>query len=400
MDKTAIPHQLAALPNWVNWRLEKDTKHDRDAKVPYSPITGRRTSTNNPTAWGTLGQALSSLEKYSFNGVGFVFTEESGIIGIDIDHCINPDTGTLNETADDILAKLPPTYIEISPSGKGLHIFLQGALPPGGNKSAKFSVEIYGSKRYFTVTGNRYPTCVDFIAEDNGAVDFIRQKYFSKAGKTSETGEQSNFQAANHVVSQAGKLLTDDELLELAQSSKDSELFKLLWSGEWQSRYKSQSEADFALCGKLAFWSGRNEAQIDRLFRKSGLFREKWDIKHSGTGVTYGEQTVTRACENTVKCYTPPASKPDPEIFEHGGVYYRNRSQKVYPITNFLVRPTEMIVAEDESQITCDLVTVKGEVFRQTFMTSDFSNLQKFKTPLTKRPSPSASKVPKATSNR
>ena len=44
-----------------------------------------------------------------------------------------------------------------------------------------------------------------------------------------------------------------------------------------------------ALCMKLAFWSGQDKEQMDRIFRTSGLFREKWDQKHHADGATYGE---------------------------------------------------------------------------------------------------------------
>jgi len=147
----SFPPALAALPNWVCWRLEPDARTARDAKVPYNPHTGRRASASNPATWGTLAQALACAEKYQFTGIGFVFTQESGIVGLDIDHCLVD--GKPNETAADILLRLPPTYIEISPSGTGLHIFLRGALPAGGNRNSKHGVEMYSSARYFTMTG-------------------------------------------------------------------------------------------------------------------------------------------------------------------------------------------------------------------------------------------------------
>ena len=70
-------------------------------------------------------------------------------------------------------------------------------------------------------------------------------------------------------------------------ASKDGSTFDKLYRGEWQGKYKSQSEADFALCCKLAFWSGRNESQIDRLFRKSGLYRK---MGHAALGRRRGIQ--------------------------------------------------------------------------------------------------------------
>ena len=57
-------------------------------------------------------------------------------------------------------------------------------------------------------------------------------------------------------------------------------------SPDWQDKHDSQSEADLSLCCKLAFWSGKDKQQMDRLFRKSALFRDKWDTKHHADGAT------------------------------------------------------------------------------------------------------------------
>ena len=102
MDKNMFPQELAVLRQWVCWRLEPDKKTGRDAKVPYSPTTGKRASSSNSATWGTLEDALNCAEKYLFSG-------------IDIDNCLVD--GQPNETAADILAHIPPTYIEVSPSG-------------------------------------------------------------------------------------------------------------------------------------------------------------------------------------------------------------------------------------------------------------------------------------------
>uniref|UniRef100_UPI0037431F81 phage NrS-1 polymerase family protein n=1 Tax=Halorussus salinisoli TaxID=2558242 RepID=UPI0037431F81 len=44
---------------------------------------------------------------------------------------------------------------------------------------------------------------------------------------------------------------------------------------------------------------------MDRLFRRSGLLREKWDAVHYADGSTYGEKTIKRACSVTTEYYTP-----------------------------------------------------------------------------------------------
>ncbi len=367
-----IPQELQNLRQWVCWRLEADKRTNRDAKVPYSPITTRRASPSNPETWSNLDEALACAEKYLYSGIGFMFTAECGIIGIDIDHCLTD--GQPNDIAAEILAHLPPTYIEVSPSGNGLHIFLKGTIPPGGNRNSKSGVEMYSSSRYFTITGNQFQGSIHSIGTDSGGVlDFIHQKYVATGRKSKKTS-----------ISQLGAVLPDDELLKLAQSSKDADAFTALWNGQWREKYKSQSEADFALCRKLAFWSGRSEAQIDRIFRKSGLYREKWDARHSASGSTYGEQTITNACAMTDSVYSPPTQKKQPDIFEQGGCYYRRKGDKYYQITNFTVAPIEMVIADEEAQLTCDFVTESGERFPQALLSSDFSTLAKLKSVLNK----------------
>lgn len=100
----------------------------------------------------------------------------------------------------------------------------------------------------------------------------------------------------------------EDERL-LAKARKD-QLFDDLFAGNWQSRYKSQSEADIALANKLAFWFGGDVAamdidRMDRVFRRSGLFREKWDRPQSGS--TYGFLTLEKAAAECRQTYNPRA---------------------------------------------------------------------------------------------
>jgi putative DNA primase/helicase len=81
-------------------------------------------------------------------------------------------------------------------------------------------------------------------------------------------------------VAGAGQGLTDSELLDRAMRAANGEKFSRLWAGD-SSEYATpsndgHSEADLALCSLLAFWCGPDEGRIDRLFRQSGLCREKW----------------------------------------------------------------------------------------------------------------------------
>ena len=82
-------------------------------------------------------------------------------------------------------------------------------------------------------------------------------------------------------------------------------LFSELYAGSWQGRYGSQSEADMAFCSMLAFWFQRDFDKMDAVFRKSGLMREKWDRKQSGS--TYGALTLKKAISDCTSVYTPSA---------------------------------------------------------------------------------------------
>ncbi len=366
----STPNELASAPRWLCWRLEPDPKGGKPRKIPYDPKTGHKASSTNPETWATRAVAQEGQLKYMFTGVGYVFVEESGIVGLDIDHCMD-DAGNLNECAKSIVEKYP-TYTEISPSGTGLHLFYHGTMPGKGNKNSTSGVEMYASARYFTMTGKQLPGTPDDIQDGAEALAWIHATYIAKAKKEKK---------AKKVKSRSVQL-TDEELLEKAKASENGADFAALYDGQWEGKFGSQSEADMSLCCSLAFWSGKNHDQIDRLFRASKLFRPKWDVVHDAAGATYGEKTIAAAIEHTQDTYSPGGPLG---IFESGGRYLRERGEDVYPITNFIVEPIELLEADTETQMTCDMVTIFGERFRQVLMTSDFSTVQKFKAVLNRR---------------
>lgn len=60
--------------------------------------------------------------------------------------------------------------------------------------------------------------------------------------------------------------------------------FQKLWTGDWQTYYPSQSEADAAFCGLLAR-EGLGSVEVDMALRASALYREKWSEKITGGGL-------------------------------------------------------------------------------------------------------------------
>jgi putative DNA primase/helicase len=67
------------------------------------------------------------------HGIGYVFSAEDPYTGIDLDKCRDPETGTIEEWAQEIIISLR-SYTEISPSGRGVHIIVRGKLPPEGRR--------------------------------------------------------------------------------------------------------------------------------------------------------------------------------------------------------------------------------------------------------------------------
>ena len=368
----STPIELATAPRWLCWRLEPDPKGEKPRKVPYDPKTGRKASSTNPETWAPMAEAQAAKDKYMFAGIGYVFVEDSGIVGVDIDHCID-DQGNLNEIAKDIVEKYP-TYTEISPSGTGLHLFYHGSMPGKGNKNSNTGVEMYANARYFTMTGNQLPGSPDDIRDGGEALAWIHSSFIAKTKKEKEKKPKKAKRAAFQ--------MSDEELMEKVQASDNGEDFMALYNGQWEGRFGSQSEADMSLCCSLAFWSGKNPEQMDRLFRQSKLFREKWDVVHDVAGLTYGQKTIQAAIEKTEDTYSPGGPVG---IFESKRQYMRVNGENVYKITNFIVEPIEMLETDEETQMTCDMVNVYGKRFRMALMTSDFSSVQKFKGVLNKR---------------
>ena len=71
----------------------------------------------------------------------------------------------------------------------------------------------------------------------------------------------------------------DRDLCARIRQSKQGDKWQKLFDGRYDG-YERQSEADFALCIILAFWCGKDDKQMDRIFRQSKLYRPKWDEIH------------------------------------------------------------------------------------------------------------------------
>ena len=139
-----IPEELRVRPQWVAWKAVGD----KPDKVPYSARTGRRASSTDLRTWSTFQEALEAYENGEYAGLGFVFSSADPYTGIDLDNCVGGD-GEIAPWALEI-ARYFDSYTELSATGTGLHIIVRGHVP----NRRKDDIEIYSSKRFFTVTGH------------------------------------------------------------------------------------------------------------------------------------------------------------------------------------------------------------------------------------------------------
>lgn len=302
-----IPSELKKLSQWVCW-----TNSD---KVPKNPKTGNNAQSNNPDTWASFEDAVAGCEKYGFDGLGFMFA--NGYFGVDLDHCLD------NVDFCDEFVETLQSYAEISRSGSGIHIICKGSLPDGARR--KGNVEMYSSGRYFICTGNLYNPNYTQVNECTETIKVLHTKYLP-----SEVPRMDMPRYTQEVD------LDDQAVIDKARACKSGYLFSMLYSGNWQGAYTSQSEADLALCNQLAFWTGKDEAQMDRLFRTSGLMRDKWDKKRGGQ--SYGAMTIAKAIANTVDVYEPKRYDNDTELafalFKNGKMGVVEDQRKRYDMTD------------------------------------------------------------------
>ncbi len=264
-----IPQALKDYNNWVCWEIQ--IRDGKETKIPHSPHGGFAKA-DDPSTWGTFEQAQACFEQNEkLSGLGFVFGDNDPFCGIDLDKCRNPETGKIDAKAQTIIDDFA-SYTEISPSGKGVHIIIEGRKK--GTKARKGKIEMYDTGRYFTMTGD---------VVDNQTTIEHRQEALDKLYDDLFTTPKSE-----PAQPQMGSL-SDGTLIEKAKNARNGTKFSALWEGDIAD-YDSPSEADLALCSLLAFWTGGDYDAIDRLFRQSELVREKWTERED-----YRASTIEKA---------------------------------------------------------------------------------------------------------
>ncbi|WP_406055811.1 DNA primase [Streptomyces sp. NBC_01077] len=151
--KNTLPAELTTRDRWV--------RRDAD-KVPLT-TAGTAASSTNLRTWSTHADAAASPVGV---GLGFVLSDVDDVVCVDLDHCLNPLTGRLAPWAAAIVRDAGPTFVEVSVSGTGLHIFGRAEVRQGRRiRRGDEHIEIYGQGRFIAVTGRRFRSAPAVLAD-------------------------------------------------------------------------------------------------------------------------------------------------------------------------------------------------------------------------------------------
>lgn len=197
-------------------------------------------------SWSTYEQAAAAVAQGIYDNIGFVFAD-NGYVGIDIDRGYD-DEGFLSELSVDILNRCQ-SYTEKSRSGRGFHIILKGDLPFKGRNNNS-GLEIYRSSRYFIMTGK--VLVFDTIVENQNAIDYIVERYFSETVKASSNGRAQKIYNPTYPRPEAGKVVLQPDFPEIPDGMRNNSLTSLAGQMHTQGYSKADIYKQLLRCNEVA----------------------------------------------------------------------------------------------------------------------------------------------------
>ena len=273
--------------NPVNVSNEESAKNKWGAKA------------DNPKTCTSFDNAADAYLNGLVDGVGYEFSEDDPYTGIDLDKCRDKDTGIINAWAQREIERFN-SYTEISVSGTGIHIIVRSSLKLERHRTIfidengeEHKLEIYEAGRYFALTGNLLDGTPGTIEERSEQVQQFMDTYFPPKEERSDPINPDGSSVDG---------MDDQAILAIVNRAKNAAKFKkLYYEGDTSEYYDDDSVADQALCGILAFYciGSDHEEQLNRLFKGSALYREKWDRED------YSKRTIKNAFSKIREFYKP-----------------------------------------------------------------------------------------------
>jgi len=295
---------LNSVKQFIVYTLKpRESNSGKMDKIPVDYRTGfGPVNPLDPKIWVDSLTAIEATKKLGPNyGIGFVFTEKDNFWFLDIDDCLE-SPGNWSSLAHELANIFPGAAIEVSSSGKGLHIIGSGKPPLHACRNINLKIEFYTKDRFVALTGIQ--------ANGSASLDFSEvlpsfvEKYFSR----NNDKELNISEWTTEPCLEWRGPIDDDELIKKAISSQsissmfvgkasfrdlfeaNAEKLSVTYPGSQDKGY-DESSADAALAQHLAFWTGKNCERIRNIMFKSELKREKWDRED------YLYRTIINVCK-------------------------------------------------------------------------------------------------------
>lgn len=274
-----VPEEMRALPNWCVFRTKWNAEKGKKDKFIISPTDGKWAKSTDPATWTDFETAMHYAEENNCEGLSFAL-DGSGISCIDLDHSVERD-GTLSANAEKLTKEIPETYTETSVSGNGIHIFVKDDILAKGkyrNRAVTDSgeIEVYDAGRFISMTGAVRSGSLTLGKCPQATMSWLRQTLGRRTAEQNRQPEQRDRASQS-----------DQEVIDRIRRSKKGSTFDQLYSGGNVTGDNSRN--DFMLLNMLAFFTDCNAAQMERIFKSSGLYRPE-------KGEPYLNRSINKAC--------------------------------------------------------------------------------------------------------
>ena len=309
-----LPAALQGLDQYsrfVTWFAVPDAdRPGKFKKLPCDYRTGHVSDVHNSNIWTTSTLAMGAApawDKGYGSGAGFVFTSDDPFFFLDIDNCLQDD-GTWSPIAIDLCSRFHGAAVEVSLSGRGLHIFGRTTPTLHGTRNSEYGLELYTSGRFVALTG--VGAIGDINSDHTAAFQQVAATLFPANVTSGPSGNwttepDSEWSGPEDDDILIGRMLKSASKSPSAKFGGGNMSLPDLWEGHVDDNLRS--EADQSLANHLAFWTGKNCERIERLMRRSGLTRDKWD---SPSHRNYLTNTILKACSFVSAVYQQKTQKP------------------------------------------------------------------------------------------
>jgi AAA domain len=219
-DLTRLPLALAPLVERQQWAIWRWTQQDngRWQKPPFMAAEPERhASTKDPRTWADHGTALAAVKAGRGDGITYILTDNDPFAAIDLDHCRDVSTGSIDLWAQNFLDCGQHSYAEVTPSGTGCRIW---GLASGCSLHKKFTLQIDGKEiaaelfrrthKALTITGYKLDTIHELGNIDrlfDWAVVWAERRKAAAAETAAPAGNSFNGNGSNYSIDQIEQIV-------------------------------------------------------------------------------------------------------------------------------------------------------------------------------------------------